>query len=275
MKWEQATRGATRGLGLLALAFCASTCTDANGSLVVLQAQVPGDNCVVADEVGSAGRLESGTLDVALDQPYSYKLYPLLQNNLVPLGGTSGVEPNRMLVTGASVEILPPPGLAVPFTSDCASAFDHPSAASLGPGLTAAIRVEPLRSCHAAIIKSMFESGKLDPATADEIYFRVKIRAKAQHGGGELLSDPFEFPIRVCYGCLQTGFTGAYAVFDFPQIPACDHLTSNPFQGNACNPSQDSGPVLCCARDPKAQQIQCPAVPTPVTSTAPATNPGP
>ena len=63
-----------------------SACTDANESLIVLQAQVPDDECVISDKGEDTARLESGILDVALNQLYSYKLFPLVQNNLKSVG---------------------------------------------------------------------------------------------------------------------------------------------------------------------------------------------
>jgi hypothetical protein len=244
--------------GLVGLA----TCTDANESLVVLQAQVPDDDCVVADKADETARLESGILDVALDQLYSYKLFPLAQNNLIPLGNAADIDPNRIQVTGARVKIVPPAGVAVPFRADCAAEFDHPSQSTVYPGSQRAVRVEALRACHAAIFQELFKTGALNPAVGESVYFRVIVRIKGKHGGTEILSDPFEFPVRVCYGCLQTGFSGPYSLFNFPMTPPCDALGNNPFLGNRCAPAQDFGPILCCARDAKGEVLQCPGVPT-------------
>ena len=66
--------------------------------------------------LGETTRLESGILDVALDQTYSYKLFPLVQNNLLPGAGEGDIEPNRVSVTGAQIKLVPPPGVTVPFS---------------------------------------------------------------------------------------------------------------------------------------------------------------
>jgi hypothetical protein len=87
------------------------------------------------------------------------------------------------------------------------------------------------------------------------------VRARGRHGDSEVLSEPFEFPIQVCYGCLQTGLTGDFAQFNFPQTPSCDLLGDHPYTGNPCGPAQDFGPLLCCALDPKAEALECPARP--------------
>lgn len=243
--------------GLLLL----TACTDANGSLVVVQAQVPDDSCAVSDSADDMARLESGVLDVALDQLYSYKLFPLVQNNLLPLAADNDIEANRVSVTGARVKIVPPTGVTVPFRGDCAAEFDHPSQSTIDPGSQRAIRVEAVRACHASLFQELFKQGALNPAVGESVYFRVIVRIKGTHGGSQILSDPFEFPVRICYGCLQTGFSGPYSLFNFPRTPPCSALDDNPFLGNRCGPAQDFGPILCCARDEQGTVLQCPAVP--------------
>ncbi len=243
-------------------------CTDANEGLVVLQAQVPDENCAVADKAEDTTRLESGILDVALDQLYSYKLFPLVSNRLLPVGGEGDIEPNRVQVTGAQIKIVPPTGVSIPFRDECAAEFDHPSQASVPPGTERAIRIEALRSCHSALIRDLFMRGALNPDVAESVYLRVVVRIKGRHGGTEILSAPFEFPIRVCYGCLQTGFGGTFSLFNFPKTPNCNVLEENPYTGNACGPAQDFGPILCCARDATGEVLQCPGVPAkPPTTT--------
>jgi hypothetical protein len=237
-------------------------CTDANESLIVLQAQVPDESCAVADKGEDTTRLESGILDVALDQLYSYKLYPLVENRLLPVGGESDIDPNRIQVTGAQIRIVPPTGVGIPFKEDCAAEFDHPSQSSIPPGEQRAVRIEALRSCHSMLLRDLFKQGALNPSVAESVYLRVNVRIKGHHGGTDILSTPFEFPIRVCYGCLQTGFGGAYSLFNFPKTPNCSALAMNPYTGNACGPAQDFGPILCCARDATGEVLQCPGVPT-------------
>jgi hypothetical protein len=263
--------GWAKGAGL-AMALAATTsiagCTDANDAIVILQAQVPvvGTDgvCRTSDEGAGAERLSEGVLDVGLDQAYGYDLYPLLANNLPPIG-VSGIEPNRISVTGVEMEVLPPPGLAIAWPAGCGPTFEDPAAAVIPPGERRALKVSAVRACHAALVRDLFKQGKLNPSLAERIKFRVIARAIGHHGGTDIKSGPFEFPIRVCHGCLQTGFDGQYAAFSFsplqPTYIACDNLTENPYKGNVCNPAQDSGPILCCAQDAKAEKLLCPAVP--------------
>jgi hypothetical protein len=268
------TRQAT-GLKLLALAamtVASTACTDANESLVILQAQQPDEQCRINDGVQGSLLLERGTLDVAMDRPRGYTLFPIVVNNLQPIAGEGEIEPNRVFVNGARVKLVPPPGLNIPFSDTCAAEFDTTASAQMGPGDTRAIEIEVLRSCHAALILDLFKSGRLNHDVADKINFRVIVRVKGRHGGTGILSDPFEFPVRICYGCLQMGFAGPFAAFNFPErVPACDKLTTNPYQGNQCPDliAQDVGPVLCCARNNDPTNLQCPAAPAVPTPAAP------
>ncbi len=125
----------------------------------------------------------------------------------------------------------------------------------MGPGDTRAMSIEVLRSCHAALIMDLFKAGRLNHSVAEKIDFRVVVRIKGRHGGTDILSDPFEFPIRVCYGCLQTGFAGPFAAFNFPErVPACDKLDDQPLPGQplprAHRPGHRPGAVLRAQRRP-------------------------
>ena len=272
MKWVRGSvRSVSRLAALSGLLLGAATCTDANESLIVLQAQVPDDMCTISDLPDNATRRAYGILDVALDKPYAYRLYPLVKNQLLPAAAAGDIEPNRVTVNAASIKIIPPPGVNVSFADACAAEFDHPTVAVLGPGETRAVTLDGVRSCHAALFADLFRSGRLNSSVADSVYFRLVVRIKARHGGTTIESDPFEYPLKVCYGCLQTGFTGQYAAFNFPEVPSCDRLADNPFMGNsACGlPAQDSGPILCCAKDAKGTSLQCPGVPTAMPTTPP------
>jgi hypothetical protein len=263
------------GLRMLALAAAmvgGTACTDANESLVILQAQRPDEMCVINDGIQGSIRHDRGTLDVALDKPYGYQLFPLVVNNLQPIAAEGEIEPNRVSVMGAQVKLMPPPGVTIPFSDACGAEFDTVGQAQMGPGETRALGVEVVRSCHSAMIRGLFASGRLNSNTAEKIDFRVIVRIKGRHGGTRILSDPFEFPIRICYGCLQEGFQGPFSAFNFPQpVPACDKLTTNPYPGNPCPGliAQDIGPVLCCARNNDPNNLQCPASPTVTAPTTP------
>jgi hypothetical protein len=242
------------------LALLATACVDKGGSLVIVQAQVPDETCAIAG-MPTEARRDHGVLDVGLDRGYPYMLFPLVANALPKVGEKFDIEPNRVNVLGARVRIEPPPGVFVPWRADCPQEFDYPSQATLEPGAMASLIVEALRGCHAEIFKALFQTRILNASLSDQVFFRAVVRARGRHGGDEVLSEPFEFPIRVCYGCLQSGFQGVFAQFNFPATPACDLLGEHPYTGNPCGPAQDFGPLLCCALDPKAERLECPARP--------------
>jgi hypothetical protein len=252
------------------VAVLATACTD-DGSLLILQAQALEVGCKLPVTLpGSTSMnppLEHGRLDVALDRDYPYMLYPLVFNSLPKIGDKLDVEPNHVNVVGARVRIEAPPGVFVPWRADCPQEFDHPSLASLDPGTQGTLAVEAMRSCHAGIFRDMFRARLLNSSLSEIIFFRAVVRARGRHGNGEILSAPFEFPIQVCYGCLQTGFSGDFAQFNFPAVPACDKLGSHPYTGNPCNPAQDTGPLLCCAADADVTKLECPARPRLTTPT--------
>jgi hypothetical protein len=248
----------------LALALPLGGCVDGGSAVSIVQNQIPTSAMGVCVVPGGKSdlRLAEGILDVGLDRPYPYKMFPLLQSVLPALATMGGAEPNRFEVTSFHVKIDPPSGISVPWTSDCAPSFDFPTQGQVLPGASVAFLVEGIRPCHADQFRQLFANGQLPSALSQEVVFRLTLEARGRHGGTQISSDPFYFPVRVCYGCLQTGYTDPeFADFSFPKIPACDRLASNPFPGNPCNPAQDMGPVLCCARDPQGQQLECPGIP--------------
>jgi hypothetical protein len=249
-----------------AAALLGPACVDSGSALTILQNQTPlisSDNasCSIPG-MQTETRGVQGTYDVALDQDYPYYLYPLLQNQLPALNASS-VPPNRVNITSWEVKIEPPPGISVPWTDACPAEFDYPGPVLIDPGQQAASIIEVMRPCHNNLIRKLMESSKLPSTLSERVLFQVVVRAKGRHGGTEIKSDPFTYPIRVCYGCLQTGIElPAYAAFNFPKVPPCKNLKANPYKGNPCNVAQDFGPVLCCAQDVQTLQLQCPAVGT-------------
>jgi hypothetical protein len=241
-----------------------SGCVDYGSALTIVQNQIPtvdmnSHGCLVPS-MPSAERNVLGTFDVALDKSYPYYMYPLVSNGLPML--TGNVDPNLVNINKFSIKIEAPPGVTVPWTADCPEEFDFPSPLPLHPADQAATVVEAIRPCHYDLLHQLMAQGMLPSSFSERVIFRLIIRAMGRHGSSEIKSDPFEFPVRVCYGCLQTGYTTApYADFDFPKVPACTSLAEpNPYPGNPCNPAQDLGPLLCCALDAAGKQLECPGI---------------
>jgi hypothetical protein len=245
-----------------AAALLASACVEAGGALTIIQNQLPETDtmaCIVPGD-RTETRRALGTFDVALDRSYSFYMYPLIENALPTL--MMSIEPNKVEIHTWQVKIEPPPGISVAWTASCPAEYDYPNPVTLGPGDTASAIVEAMRPCHSDLLRTLMQQGKLSASFSERILFRVILRAKGRHGATEIVSDPFEYPVRVCYGCLQTGFSDpAFVDFGFPRVPPCNKLLRNPYQGNPCNPAQDFGPLLCCALDAEAKQLECPGVP--------------
>jgi hypothetical protein len=252
-------------LAVAGAALVLAGCVEGPSGLTIVQNQIPTVDtmtgaCMVSG-MRTVDRAALGTFDVALDQSYPYFLFPLVQNNLSRLSAT-GIEPNRIDVHSYEITIEPPPTVSVEWSAACPNQFDFPSPVQLLPGEAAASLVEAFRPCHADLLRRLMQQGKISSNMSERVIFRLIARAKGRHGSTEIRSEPFEYPVRVCYGCLQTGYPDpAFVDFAFPKVPPCARLQSNPYRGNPCNPAQDLGPVLCCARDAEGTQLECPGVP--------------
>lgn len=264
------------GMGLAGLTGASGCTAESNRALVILQNQLPetGMGCIVPAK-RSELRSVSGVLDVELDRPRPYTMYPLVTNLLPEYMETAPYNPNLVRMTGFEVRLQPPPGITMPDTAGCPLNFLAPADGALvAPQDEVASRVDVLLPCHAAVLRDMFATNKLPSSLAVEVTFTAKVRARGEHGGSTIESSEFTFPVRVCRGCLQVGFTlDGYQNFGLDQTtgniarPRCDQLTgsagimSNPYQGNLCNPAQDFGPLLCCSIDAEGKNIECPGIP--------------
>lgn len=225
--------------------------TDVNGAFVIVQNQVPeivSGVCAVPSKAADSRQIPgTGAYDVDLDKPYPYFLYPLLRNDLPISASENTIEVNRIEYTGVEVKIEPPAGVAFPSTADCPTEFKFAERATIPPTGEVGSAVQVFLPCHSAALLNLFNSGALPKDFATHVRFKVTIRAVGKHAGSTLKSDPFEYIVRVCKGCLQTGYAPMFAPFDYPGVPACTALTVNPYNGNPCNPAQD-GQILCCRK---------------------------
>lgn len=267
----------TAALGLL----LAGGCVETGKPLVIMQAErvvsdVKGEKC--SAPATSESPLSEGVLDVGLDRDYAYHLYPVVQNRL-PSIQEAGFEHNEVELSNAKIEIETPEGLPITWPATCQPTFNQPLARRMAPANETVLTLEALRSCHAGVFRRLFETGMLAANVAERVVFRAKVTVEARHGSSTIESDPFRFNVRVCYGCLHSGFDKTeFDTYDFgrsaPNIVllSCEKLAKdfvNPYKGNACAPAQDEGPILCCARNGDARQMLCPAPDGPEADTTP------
>lgn len=242
-----------------------SACTaDVAGGLVIVQNQTPEGSekgCLIPAEASMAPTL-SGVFDISVgDQPAFY-LYPLIRNGFPVTATESTIEVNRVEYTGVQAKILPPAGVVLPSTAACPTEFTFPARASLLPEGEAGSAVQIILPCHAKAMDALFPQAQSRPALT--LRFKVAVRALGKHGGSQIKSDPFEYVVEVCKGCLQLGSPDP--AFNYPNTPACSSIQmgAKPAAGNACNPAQDEG-ILCCSlptSDPANPKLVCPAVGT-------------
>jgi hypothetical protein len=250
---------------LAALAFsllAAAGCVEESGVLVILQNQIPVADettriCTPSSEGGGAPR-SLGTLDLDVGMPQPYLVYPLVQSRLLPQAAAGGAEPNTVTLNGAKITLIPPSGVNVPWQATCQGSFQSSTALTLDPGQTKAFSIPAMLGCHTAQIRTLFVTGELPSDLGQMVLFTIEMRATGQRSSGDAIeSGAFRLPVRVCVGCLQTGFPGL-AQFNYPTRPRCaDSPKPNPHKGNPCNIAQDYGPLLCCI-DSMDQPV-CPA----------------
>ena len=146
--------------------------------------------------------------------------------------------------------------------STCPAQHSFPTPILIKTGQEGVLAVQVIQPCHVAAIRFLFLTGLLPADLNTEVRFRATIRVKGTLEGAPITSDEFPFSIRVCMGCLQVGFDSpGFEDFDYPVLPVCDDLISNPYPGNPCNPAQDFGPILCCATSLSPDTIECPGRP--------------
>src|SRR5262245_38465479 len=233
-------------LPLIALACSFAACGRVPGQFEIVQNQAPHSGCVIdTSEMVYSG---DGTLDLALLQPgqeAAYLVFPLLRNNLP--GSAGGPDPNRIEVHSFAVDIgqssygSMPDGVRILFDSYNQGGSSSPEYALLhysvpwsasvdsGGGLTATLVAGfPLEL--AARVRATGAVG----ISRTSMVVNIHVRAFGSTTTQDLESDPLDFPVYVCDGCL----VGNVLTCPFPSPP--------PNPGNPCNVSQDNF-VDCCS----------------------------
>jgi hypothetical protein len=243
---------ATMGAAALFLVACGTP----PGQFVIIQDQVPDTSCAIPASLGSLYR-DSGDLDVGLvlDQAnVGYLFFPLMQNNLPPSNG--GADANRIALSSFEVDLgvpdLDPANNGDPTyvkiwnlfqtlqaSNEGLTKYSIPTSGSVasGGGDTAGfVNAVP------ADLARMIRDTQALKAPGNYFYLTATVRAQGKTLTSTVTSDPFNFPIRVCDGCLTN------------DIGMCPVMNAGGATGNPCNIAQDQ-PVDCCEL---GAQLVCP-----------------
>jgi hypothetical protein len=253
MTRQMALRAAT-----IAAALFHFSCGLPPGQFIIVQDQVPSEGCVVPGDPSNLYRGQ-GTMDVHLvsdDARTGYLLFPLLQNNLQAPEGSQTGDPNRIVMSGFDVEIRSPQGappsvikdyvdglVAAPLGSADNGLVNYSLlwSGSLGSGggyLAATVAAIP-----GELARQIRAKGVL--SAKNYVYLTARVRGRGTLGspsGTGVTSDPFDYPIRVCDGCLISS------------LQICPAMTAATNLGNVCNVAQDQA-VDCCST---GTGLQCP-----------------
>jgi len=239
-----------RLLPLLSFACGLVACGRVPGQFEIVNNQVPSANCSIP--VNDTVYQGQGTLDAKLvpsGAGSAYFVFPLLKNNLA--GGSAGeVDSNKIVLTSFAVDISvltgPPEVTALVDMLNAdptLSALLHyktPWSGSLGSGggeLSAIVAAFPVELAGRML-------GTLGLSAHPSTFVNLRIRSFGHTTTRDLESDPFDYPVAVCDGCLIAN-TGP-----------CPFSTMPANTGNPCNVAQDY-PVDCCTA---GNDLICPAV---------------
>jgi hypothetical protein len=252
-------RGRWRVAAVLCLGAGATGCVENEGLMVILGNQIPTMDATThtCSAMMGGALLGQGRLDLGVGTPQAYVAYPVVQNRLPARGTAGGFEPNRVMLDGFRVTLKAPPGYDFPWSADVPNHVEPHFPQGLEPSTSLTGTVEIVSQTQAKAILDEFRPGGLNPDLAQQIIFTAEIRAVGQLNGGEIESDVFRFPIRMCVGCMQTGFTDV-AQYNYPGLPLCTIAPRpNLHKGNDCHFAQDEGLLLCCLDE--SQHPVCPS----------------
>lgn len=229
-----------RRLLALAAALCpilAFACGRVPGQFEILNDQVPitsGGGCTIpVDEGVYSGE---GKLDLSIvrgDFSTAYLVFPLIENNL-PAAAGNGIDPNQIQLSGFNVDIgtigVVPDSVSTVLQGSSQLHYQTPWSGGIDSGggkISAIVDAFPV-----ALAQQLLASGGF--GAQPSVVFNLKIQAVGTtNSGRSLQSDPFNYPVEVCAGCLVA------------HLAPCPYIAAPANLGNGCNPAQDE-PVDCC-----------------------------
>jgi hypothetical protein len=230
----------------LAAALCpilAFACGRVPGQFEILNNQVPmtaGGGCVIPTE--PTVYQGQGTLDASIVRdglPTAYFVFPLIENNLP--AATGSLDPNQIQLSGFTVDIstigdVPPAiqsELQMLGAGNSLVHYQVPWAGGVSSGggkISASVEAFPVE-----LAQDLMNSGGL--TLEPSLTVKLTIQALGTTNSGTAIqSDPFNYPVSVCAGCLVAN------------VAPCPYTAAPANPGNPCNPAQDEF-IDCCLAD--------------------------
>ena len=241
-------------LSLLAGALAA--CGRVPGQFEILQNQAPMGGCTI-DTSRMIYRGE-GHLDLSLVNPgatTAYLMFPLVINNL-SASTSGGGDPNEIDVHSFAVDIgtskqsyLPPQVQSLfgtlnsnPGSPDYALLhYSLPWAVTIASG--GGVAATAVDAFPVELAQRVLATGDVG-ASSTAMLVNIRVRIFGSTNTQDLESDPFDFPVYVCAGCLVAN------------VLPCPLMSAPPLTGNPCNVAQDDS-VDCCSLN---GNLICPAI---------------
>jgi hypothetical protein len=231
---------AVRILALGPVLALAAGCGRVPGQLVFLQNQTPDQGCVISPDENHPYQ-GTGLVDASLVRSSATSglwVFPLLKNNL-PGSSGEGPDPNQIFIDSFSVDISWLTGsdslraLINEIEADGATRallhYKTPwSGTIMSGGGTFATAVASMPTDLAARLDA-----HADVTETPSLWLQVQIRAFGSTTNQDVESDPFNYPVAVCSGCLVAN------------LQPCPYRTAPANPGHPCNVAQDA-PVDCC-----------------------------
>lgn len=209
-----------------ACALATGCTTDSGGSMIIVQNQVPGADCVIPSDQNSAF-YGSGRIDTNAGAGYLFT--PLVQSLVLARGD----EPRVIAMRGADVEISFPSGF---FSADEEADLRDDRLTRFSQAFSGSVFPEAQSSFGFVVVPSglLTRLGGVLGA-GDLVQVSVEVVVFGDLDGANVESDPFIYPVDVCNGCMTIDNGDCAGLdADFEGSP-----------GGECNALQDVA-VDCC-----------------------------
>ena len=213
-------------------------CGRVPGQFEILNNQVPISSGGCTIPVSPTVYQGQGTLDASIVRDglqTAYFVFPLIENNLP--GSTGGIDPNQIQLSGFTVDIGTIGNVPGAIDSELSTLkgssllhYQIPWSGGISSGggqLSAIVSAFPVE-----LALDLLQTGGLTREPSLTVNLTIQALGTT-NSGTAMKSDPFNYPVSVCDGCLVEN------------LMVCPYSTTPANPGNPCNPAQDD-PIDCC-----------------------------